>query len=182
MNTFTLLSVEPTIEREIKSPNQLRNCRKKLSHKEEKYKSNPSQDLSDEIKKLSISIKEWESRGEGVSTKKKKIKRKEKTNEIEYLNQECKKVKKIKNILKNRKLQINKLMKKTPNPYWRKKLYVIFPESHRRSILTLFMIYNRSDSVVSIIPFEVFIYLIENNIQWYDLSRLKNIVASKGYI
>ncbi len=168
MNIFSVLPQkdgDPIIE----TGNQLRNSKKKLKRLKEKN-NNP-----EEIKKLTISINEYINKDKFI----KSIKKKELTvnfDEDEFLNNEVRKMTIIKNKLLREKENNKKIWIKNKNkpPKWKYKHNMSYPISFRITIVTIFCTHNREESLLSMVPKDILIYILENNISWFSFPSVPN--------
>tara|TARA_B100000686_G_C16583601_1_gene859484 strand:+ start:86 stop:628 length:543 start_codon:yes stop_codon:yes gene_type:complete len=153
----------------IETNNQLRNAKKKLKKLEKK------DDQSAEIKKLNVLINEYLNKNK-YTKKKKVILVKEQIDDNQFLDKEVEKMKIVKSILlkeNNKQSSIckgrdKKLLK------WKYDHNMCYPISFRIIIVVLFCIHNRDGTLFNMLPKELMIYLLENNITWYSFPLIPN--------
>lgn len=168
MNIFSVLP-QYSGDAIIETSNQLRNSKKKLERLKEKN-GNP-----EEIKKLNVLINEYVNKNKFI----KSIKKKELIMEIdedEFLNNEVQKMKIIKKKLLREKENNKKLWKQNKNKplRWKYKSNMSYPISFRITIVTIFCINNRSGNSLNLLPKDILIYILENNIYWYSFPSVPN--------
>ncbi len=183
MNTFQYLPLEEEKTQDITSENRYRNCKKSLTQKKERYESNPSEELKEKIDILQSAVSEWEILKLPIKKKSKKKKKKlcKKEEDDKILNDSIKINKKILNDMTQKKKQIESLWNKprrTAFPLWKYRDNLIFPKELTMMIMCLFMMNRRDDNYFAIIPKDVLINMLEQNIGWYDYSE-KNTVSYK---
>ena len=169
MNPFSKLHhFEP--DSIIETANQYRNAKKKIKILNRKNNDHGK------IRKLTILINEYENKNKKKIYKKKKRIVEMKINEDDFLNKEIEKMKIVKSILlkeKNKQLSIWKEKDKQP-PKWKYKHHMCYPISFRITVTTIFCIHNRCDTLLNMLPKELIIYILENNIAWYSFPPISN--------
>ena len=181
-NKYNGLVVEKTNDITITSDNKLRNCKKSLGRKKERYVKTLDEEIKKEIEILKIAISEYENRITSISIKNPRSKKNIGYDESTFLNSECKKVKLYRMKCKIKQNKISKLWRKSlyKPPKWEYKTNLVFPDKMIEVIIGLFCYNNRTDTIFSIIPKDILIYLIESNITWIDFpdkEYLKNKVT-----
>tara|TARA_Y100000817_G_C16747808_1_gene495550 strand:- start:373 stop:906 length:534 start_codon:yes stop_codon:yes gene_type:complete len=153
----------------IETSNQLRNSKKKLKRLEEKNGD------SEEIKKLNILINEYVNKN-NYNKKNTKVNMEKKFDENEFLNNEVRRMNFIKKKLLREK-ENNKIFwkKNKNNPRkWKYKSNMSYPISFRITIVTIFCINNRPGNVLNLLPKDILIYILENNISWFSFPSVPN--------
>ena len=177
-NYFNGLDIESSNDTVIETLNQLRNCKKKLERKKQRYEETSDQTNREEIRKLKIAILEYESRNIIISKKKRSKKKKSLLNDDDYfMNEEIKKNKMllIRNEIKQKRIQ--KLWRKYVNkpyeyPKWSIRTHSLFPDYMKKIILMLFCYNMNENTIFSILPKEVMEDIIKE-FNWFDFIDKK---------
>jgi len=175
MNQFSALH-HYEHDRIIETPNQYRNARKRLNKLKNKKGENNS---PEEIRKLTILMNEYENNNNNNNNRKCRKKKRImeiKINEDEFLNKEIEKMKTVKEILlkeKNKQLSICKEGNKRPS-MWKYNHHMCYPISFRITMNTIFCIHNRTGTLLNMLPKDLIIYVLENNITWYSFPSISN--------
>ena len=181
-NVYNSLTVEETPEIVITSKNQLRNRMKTLRKKEKKYTESPSKELLSSIHKLKVAIREYNNSKVTLIRRRKKSKKKSKKcllREDDYfLNAELKKIKLTQMKKEIKKKRINNLWKRSFDlpPLFEMKKYMLYPKSLLNTVLSLLCYNNQEDNLFSLLPKDILIYLLEENITYVDFKLTDNEV------
>ena len=181
-NVYNSLTVEETPEIVITSKNQLRNRMKTLRKKEKKYTESPSKELLSSIHKLKVAIREYNNSKVTLIRRRKKSKKKSKKcllREDDYfLNAEFKKIKLTQMKKEIKKKRINNLWKRSFDlpPLFEMKKYMLYPKSLLNTVLSLLCYNNQEDNLFSLLPKDILIYLLEENITYVDFKLTDNEV------
>ena len=172
MNTFSNLPVEEIDEIVIDSENRLRNCKKTLKKKKGKYSETNDPKFKKEIDELTTAILEYENRGHKIIFKK-KIKKKNIFDENDYLNKECRETNTLKKKQKVEQERIVHLWSKSffKPPQWDHKRNMLFPDKLNIVMIHLFGYHNNPNTIFSILPKDILIYILENYITWIDFPE-----------
>ena len=168
MNIFTILP-QYSGDSIIETSNQLRNSKKKLKRLEEKNGD------SKEIKKLNILINEYVNKNK-YNKKNTTVKMEKQLDENEFLNNEVRRMNFIKKKLLREKENNKIFWKKNKNNSrkWKYKSNMSYPISFRITIVTIFCINNRPGNVLNLLPKDILIYILENNISWCSFPSVPN--------
>ena len=150
----------------ITTDKQCRNKRKRLRKKEERYKNNPSKELSKTIKMLTSEIREYENRNVVHKTKAKYKAKNNDESDIMLLNRLIKQ-KKLSNYKQEViEKQTSKLWRKSIGPpRWSPKAHNLFPLQDKTCIKLMWIGKNHPDCILYSLPDEI-IYNILSNIRW----------------
>lgn len=177
MNNYCFLKDE-TPDVTIESDNQLRNKKKLLKKKQEKFKLNPSENLTTEIATLASSIEEYKNRN-SVSLKKSKKQIESDNNKLVQESYKKESLKRHKQRVKD--ARIAKLRKKCLNPRWSIKNHTLFPCQDKKCITILLMGQLRDNCILSLLPKEAIVNIL-SNIHWNDFLKIKKHCQRKKKI
>jgi len=208
MNTFSNVPVEEIDEIIIDSENRLRNCKKRLKKKKDKYSETNDPKIKREINDLNTAILEYENNNKLIEKIKKKVKKvkekekekkkekekekeKKKNDDNDYLNKEYKRAITLKKKQKVKQERIVHLWTKSffKPPKWDHKRSMLFPDKLNIVMIHLFGYHNRPNTIFSILPKDILIYILENYITWIDFPeedytmnkiKIKNKTISYG--
>ena len=183
-NEYNVLTVEESPEIVITSENQLRNRMKSLRKKEEKYTESPSKELLSSIHKLKVAIREYNDNKITPTRRKKKSRKKGKKKSNKcllrdddyFLNAEFKKIKLTQMKKEIKEKRINNLWKRSSNlpPLFEMKKYMLYPKSLLNTVVSLLCYNNQEDNLFSLLPKDILIYLLEENITYVDFKITDN--------
>tara|TARA_Y100000817_G_scaffold164743_1_gene128722 strand:- start:886 stop:1425 length:540 start_codon:yes stop_codon:yes gene_type:complete len=166
-NIFSILPQDSS-DTIIENNNQLRNARKKLNKLKGKN-GDP-----EEIKKINVLINEYINKD--IYIKKNNNKIKNLFDENDFLNNEVRKINIIKKKLLEEKGRFRWREKQNKNNprKWKYKSHSSYPISFRFTIVTIFCINNRPGNLLNLLPKEILIYTLENNISWFSFPPIPN--------
>jgi len=174
INIFSNLPVEEIDEIVIDSENRLRNCKKTLKKKKEKYSEINDPKFKKEIDELTTAILEYENKDHKMINEVKKIKKEKNIfDENDYLNKESKKVRILKKKQKVKQERIVHLWTKSSlnPPQWDNKRNMLFPDKLIIVMIHLFGYHNNQNTIFSVLPKDILIYILENYITWIDFPE-----------
>ena len=163
-NTYSILNIEEPNDIIITSNNQLRNYTKRLIKKKEQYNLTKDSNIKHRIDKITNAIYEYNSKHKTHIKNKKnnnnKNNKNTKFNENQYL---------INEINKKRKYESLRLRSINNPIYWRIKLNRYFPNKLSNIIISIFAYNNRTNTLFSLLPKDIIIYIFENNFTFNDI-------------
>ena len=166
-NIFSILPQDSS-DTIIENNNQLRNARKKLN------KLKVGNGDPEEIKKINVLINEYINKD--IYIKKNNNKIKNLFDENDFLNNEVRKINIIKKKLLEEKGRFRWREKQNKNNprKWKYKSNMSYPISFRITIVTIFCINNRPGNVLNLLPKDILVYILENNIYWFSFPSVPN--------